>query len=141
MTTKTLQVITCAAVLALGPLKLAAQQSPVAPKTRRLGQASEYLKVATYFHHRELAFRAKAQVILNDYSRDSVRYPMATKTITHATAVALRYYEYQVKANENARLAASYEDKLRAMGFELPNAPRVTVSLKELQTDPSAIGN
>jgi hypothetical protein len=66
---------------------------------------------------------------------------MATKTVTHAAAVALRYSEYESKANENARLAANYDAMLNELGFGPANAPRTTVSLGELQADPSAIGN
>ncbi len=135
MTTKTLQVITCAAIFAFGAAKASAQQALPSAQTKRL------LKVAAYFHHRELAFRAKAQRILNEYSRESARYPMATKTVTHATAVSRRYHEYQAKADENARLAANYDEILRGMGFDPPSNQRPAVSLRDLQTDSTAIGN
>jgi hypothetical protein len=64
VTTKTLQVIAFAVCLA-GAFKAPAQRTLTSAPNRRLTKANDYRKVAAYFRTREMAFRAKAQGMLN----------------------------------------------------------------------------
>ena len=134
MTTKTLQAIVAAAVWAVGGC--IAQAQPPQPPGRQIGQAAsavDYQRVATYFRLRELEFRAKAQNAIQEYLIHSGPYPMATKTVTRAEVAARQISDYSSKANENGRLAASYDEVLSELGCKPLSVPSTVVSLKDLE--------
>ncbi len=139
MTTKTLQAITCTAIVLIGSIgnpEAGSARQP--PEGKRVGQAAnlananEYLRVALYFHEKELLFRAKAQNTIDRYANDYGKYPMATKTVTRAEATGRQYNDYSSKADENARLAATYEEMLSETGCKRPDFSREVVSIKSL---------
>ncbi len=134
MTTKTLQVIVWATVWALGTGKAEAQHPrSTSPQIRSATNAEEYLKVATYFRRREIEFRAKAQNVIHDYMLHPGPYAMATKTVTRAEVAARQVSEYSSKADENARLAATYDKALSELGRPTSSVPTTVVSVKDLQ--------
>jgi len=139
VTTKTLQAITCTAIVLItticAPEKGNAQQPSDITEVSHATEPSnarEYLRVALYFHQKELRFRAKAQNTIDWYANHSGKYPMATKTITRADAAARQYNEYSSKADENAKLAATYDEMLAELGYKPIDPSPVVVSLKSL---------
>jgi hypothetical protein len=96
-------------------------------------KAEDYQLLATYFHHQELVFRNKAQRTLDDYASYAGKYPMATKFVTRAEVAARAYNGYISKADENARLAAQYEERLAAIGIEPEKESSTIVSIESLQ--------
>ncbi len=145
MATNTLQVIIRLCLLAMstftvGAWELGAQELLHRQELRRspdeaATKAKEWLRVATYFHHQELVFRMRAQTLIDRYCRDAAIYPMATKTVSRADALARQYSEYESKAEENARMAASYEGKLTGLGYKLEKVSAVVVSVKDLELE------
>jgi len=132
---------TCAALLLLGiGVGRAQHPIPYAPEHKQpehlvanAANADEYVKVATYFHYRELEFRARAQNAIHSYATHVGRYPMATKTVTHAAAVERQYSDYLSKAEKNARLAANYDQVLEELGRKPAAIQSLVVSVKDLQ--------
>jgi hypothetical protein len=100
-------------------------------------KADDYKVLANYFHHQELVFRNKAQRTLDEYAAHAGRYPMATKFVTKAEVAARLYDDYVSKADENARLAAQYDEKLAEMGIEPERESATIISIKSLQSPPA----
>jgi hypothetical protein len=96
----------------------------------------DYQLLASYFRRQELVFRNKAQRTLDDYASYAGRYPMATKFVTRAEVAGRLYKNYISKADENARLAAQYEESLAEMGIEPERESATIVSVKSLQSPP-----
>ncbi len=151
MTTKTLQVLASTAALAagilvVGPKKIEAQQLTAGSRCSEVptpdeASVREYRRVATYFHYRELAFRVKARNTIDRYSRHCAKYPMATKTVTRAEVAARQYSDYCSKADENARLAATYDELLEKLCLLPANVPTETISLKDLENIELLVGD
>ena len=138
MTTKTRQVMICAAIVfGMGAEQAGAQGGP---HGKAAVNARECVRVATYFHYRELLFRAKAQETIDRYANQLSRYPMATKTVTRAEVVERQYSEYLLKADENARMAAGYDAILLELGMKGWNGSGTVVSVKDLR-DSGQLGN
>ena len=104
----------------------------------RASTAADFQKLATYFHYQELVFRTKAQKMVDEYASVGVRYPMATKTISRTELESRLYKEYSAKADEDAKLAARYDEILLGMGVKPePMSPNL-VSAKSTSGDAPA---
>jgi len=80
----------------------------------------DYQKLADYFHHQHLLFRAKAESALNDYAVHAGRFTMASKFMTRAEVAARVYGHYCFKAEENEKLASRYDGLLNQFGIKPP---------------------
>jgi len=96
--------------------------------------ADDYQKLAAYIHYQTMLFHTKAQQVLDEVSRNSTRFPMATKTVSRAEVEKRSYDECNAKAAENAALAEEYDAKLIEMGVKPVLSSESVVSLKSLQS-------
>jgi hypothetical protein len=113
------------------------------PKQLRLLEANaaspaDYQKLATYFHHQELLFRTKAQQALDEYANHTGKYPMATKFVSRAEVVARLRDHYLSKADDNAKAAERYHEKLTQLGFKPASESATITSVNSLQNAPSS---
>ena len=80
----------------------------------------DYQKLAAYFHHQQLLFRAKAESTLNEYALHAGRFTMASKFMTRAEVAARVSGHYRFKAEENEKLASRYDGLLNQFGIKPP---------------------
>lgn len=139
MTTKTLQAITCTSIFLIGTILSPVpgiaqrpQKGKLVRQTANPSRASEYFRVALYFHNKELLFRAKAQSTIDWYANHYGKYPMATKTVSRAEAAAQQFNDYSSKADESARMAAAYQQMLSEIGCKPADFSAVVVSIETL---------
>ncbi len=99
--------------------------------------ADEYRQLSKYFHYQVMYYSTKAQSVLDEYSRGSSRYPMATKTVTRVEVIN-RSYEDNIRKVEESRMAAQkYDDLLTSIGFNPEIESSAAVSVKDLVADNS----
>lgn len=97
------------------------------------GNPDDYQKLATYFHYKEQAYRAKAQAEMDAYA-DCVRnITLAPKFLTRADVTARLYDYYSSKADADAKLARRYDEMLIRHGIRPSSEPTATVSVTSLQ--------
>ena len=94
---------------------------------------NEYQKLARYFRHRELVYRAKAQREIDAYVNCAPNYPMAAKFLTRADVTARLYDHYLFKAEENAKLAGRYDGMLLRLGIK----PASEISHYRIRQEPT----
>ena len=99
------------------------------------GSSHDYQKLAAYFRHQELLFRAKAESARNEYALHAGRFTMATKFMSRAEVAARLYGHYCFKAEENERLASRYDELLNRFGVKPTIESGSIVSVKSLQTE------
>jgi hypothetical protein len=132
------------AVFALTPAVVIAQHKEEVSRAelKRLmahaNKPTDYERLASFFHSREQFYRAKAQAKMDDYASCVRNFLVAPKFPTRADQDSRLFDYYSTKADEQAKLAAGYDDLLLANGIE-PKRNTQIVSVKDLQnTTPQA---
>lgn len=128
------------ALLALRPAVVIAQQPESEELSRaelkrlmeRADKVTDYERLATFFHSREEFYSAKAQAEMEDYASCARNFLIAPKFPTRADQDFRLFEYYSQKADEQAKLAAQYDDLLLANGIKPRQSPKI-ISLKDLQ--------
>ncbi len=144
MILESIRTFSFAAILAGATLLGAAEDSPQAvphysnKQLRFLmataSHADEFQKLASYFHYQELVFRTKAQKMRDEYASYGMKYPMATKNVSRVEIESRLYEQYSARANENATLAAKYDELLIGLGVTPARVSATRVSARSLET-------
>jgi hypothetical protein len=129
--------------LSIQPNRLTAQQ-PQTLRHRKMRQLIanaktplDYRRLAMYFHYQEQVDRSKADAEMQYYSECFLQF--RPKFPTAADNASRLYEYYSAKANEEAKLAAHYDDLLIRSGSK-PVGKVQTVSVTDLESQSAQQG-
>lgn len=132
------QIIPVIAILSITPTLVMAhgQQHLSRAELRRFmanaNNPAAYQELAAYFHYQQQVYRAKADAEMDDYANCVRNVTMAPKFPTRADQDDRLYEYYSAKADQQAKLAAHYDELLTKSGSK-PAGDIHIVSLTDLE--------